>query len=193
MDHLLVHCLHINHLQFVLQLCSIMPSNCISQLPWSRSLSVWIRLHDHSLTVYHIANNILASQYISKLARSWPQTIFRYSQHANTLICPWVHSFTAFRCISKLTYLLKSSASLSLHDYRHQAYLHSHSITASTLTLSWAPTAHQNLLYHGLWVHLKAHSTIFSKHICNFTQQYCSGAVWITLPNFLQRVQIYHL
>jgi hypothetical protein len=193
MDNLLVHRINIYYLQFLFQLCSIMPSKCSSKLPWSRSLSAWIRLQDHSLTVYIIAYNILTSQYISKLACSWPQSIFGYSQHANTLICPWVHSFTAFRCISKHTYLMKSSASLSSHDYGHQAHLHSHSITASTLTLSWPPTAHQNLLYHSLWVHLKAHSAVSSKHICNFTQLHCSGAAWITLPNFLQWVRIYHL
>jgi len=131
------------------------------KVTWSHShgcelTNWWIESHQYPvlLSIHHFkvfqSRSMIASKYISKLARLWPQSSSLRSHDYGLQVHLQTWSSTASKCISKRTRLRPPS----LHADGVEVHLHTRSITASKCisksTQSTSPGAPQISVKHHL-------------------------------------------
>jgi len=148
----------IDHLQALVQSCSITGSKITPYLAQSRLPSTRPTSLNHGLQVYLQTCSIKASQGISSLVRSRPRSVSPDSLDYSLQVC----TIMAFKCIPILAKSRPSSASPNSLDRGLQVYLQTRSITACKFAQSWPPSASPNSLDYGL----KVSMILTSKSIC---------------------------
>ena len=122
--------------------------------------------HDSGLQV----RTIMASECISKLARSYCRCASPSSLDHGLQVNLQIRSITTCKCFSKFAWIWTPS----LHDHGIQVHLHTRSLTASKCISKYAwllaPSPSRILLHHGLRVYLEIHSITTTRFISKLTR-----------------------
>jgi hypothetical protein len=127
---------------------------------------------DHGPHVQLSVHSISAAKGISKVARSWPRSVYLSSLNLGLPVYFQNRSITASKCISQFTRSQPPSAAPNSIDHSLQVQLSVHSISAtkciSKLGQSQPPSASPNPIDLGLQMQLSVHSISASKFISKF-------------------------